>query len=177
MNKSLISDPKAWCDCIAAHHKRQIKEPDIVSAAMLISRHGIMYPPKFGRCEAGPVKNCYGNAAQLAIADSDMTYVEGWATSDVGLSVEHAWCVKRGRVYEPTWTGRRDRPGRFARPYGVAYYGMPVPAELLIKVMQLTKTQSVFAQWHNWDRILPLLRREMPEWFEKKKNDIHTGVR
>ncbi len=155
-----VSDPRAYCGIIAALHAKQIKDPAIVSPAMLIAKHGIVYPPKFGRCDAGPIKNCYGNAADLAIADQNLTYVEGWATSDVGLTLEHAWCVKRGRVYEPTWTGKNGRS------VGVAYFGVPVPTGVLMRVLTRTRTQSVFGQWFNWDKILPLLRREMPEWFE-----------
>lgn len=158
-----ISDPKSYVSYIAMLHAKNLRgRTDIVSPAMLIANHGRVYEPSFARCGRGEIKQCYNNAADLAIADLSLTYVEGWATSDVGLAVEHAWCVnKRGRVVEPTWRGD-------GMPKGIAYYGIPVPTNVLTKVLVATKSSGVFAQWFNWNIIEPLLRREMPELFGGK---------
>ncbi len=52
-----------------------------------------------------PLKECFRNAALLALRDERLTYVEGYGTSKtMGLPLEHAWCVDgRGRIHDPTW--------------------------------------------------------------------------
>lgn len=41
------------------------------------------------KLDFGPAKNCYGNAALVALYNDEYTYVEGWATGII--PVHHAW--------------------------------------------------------------------------------------
>lgn len=69
----------------------------------------------------GPERNCYANATDYS-RTYHLTYVEGFALTDVDLACEHAWCVGAdGQVHDPTW---RDGGG-------VAYLGIPLSIDYL----------------------------------------------
>ena len=64
--------------------------------------HAKELPEEF---EAGTPKQCYRNAALLAIQSPDLTYVEGYALS-FGIPMGHAWVVnEKNNVIDNTWTG------------------------------------------------------------------------
>ena len=46
---------------------------------------------------------CYVTAWKLATKNPYLTYVEGTATAPDGDRYPHAWLVRNGRVYDPTW--------------------------------------------------------------------------
>lgn len=72
----------------------------------------------------GVIKQCYSNAANLALGDSDLTYVEGYACGII--PVMHAWCVdKDGKVIDNTW----DEPAKSL------YYGVPFDRGFLAKTI------------------------------------------
>ena len=52
-------------------------------------------------------KECFSNALNLALK-KDMLYCEGVAlSSDLGIPMNHAWCVDAGsEVVDPTWRPR-----------------------------------------------------------------------
>jgi hypothetical protein len=69
----------------------------------------------------GPAKQCYRNAAQLALDFPALTYVEGVAQGG-SILIPHAWCIDEdGRVVEATWPAA-----------GHAYWGAAYDTEFLI---------------------------------------------
>ena len=73
----------------------------------------------------GPMRECFRNAANLALSRHDLTYVEGYAVSGaagIPLPLLHAWCVTAsGRVVDPTWEDSRAS----------RYFGVPIKAGYL----------------------------------------------
>jgi hypothetical protein len=64
---------------------------------------------------------CYMNATLLALADDDLTYVEG-QISMFGISIEHAWCVNAdGVVIDPTLKPDKDVGDYFGVPFLTDY--------------------------------------------------------
>ncbi len=70
----------------------------------------------------GTPKQCYKNAANLAISDPDKyTYVEGFVTVH-GVPIEHAWVVDNGgNVVDPTIPDSRGIGGYFGTPFRIDY--------------------------------------------------------
>ena len=66
-------------------------------------------------------KHCFYNAQMIAISDSSFQYYEGQAKNKKVpvLTFEHAWLVKDGKVYDPTW---KD---------GTEYHGIHIPTNLI----------------------------------------------
>jgi hypothetical protein len=55
----------------------------------------------------GTIGHCFENAAKLALADEDLTYVEGFAVpGEMGMfPLHHAWVVDEDdNVIDPTWS-------------------------------------------------------------------------
>jgi hypothetical protein len=65
---------------------------------------------------SGASGHCYWNCQQLALEDSSLTYIEGYALhTDVGFPLAHAWLLDAdGLAIDPTW----DTPG--------CYFGIPL---------------------------------------------------
>ncbi len=84
------------------------------------------------------------------------------ASAQLGLVVEHAWCVgPTGRIYDPTWCG----PGRTK---GKAYFGVAVPNSVLRRVIVATRHYGIFSQWFDWKKVLRIVEEEMPELKQEK---------
>lgn len=77
---------------------------------------------------------CYWNCQQLALANSNLTYAEGYALhADVGFPISHAWLLTPdGYAIDPTW----DSPG--------CYFGVP---------LSTTWVQSLLATRNRMDDI------------------------
>ena len=62
-------------------------------------------------------KSCFCNAQQLTIySEGEYEYCEGYAISKVlGIPMEHAWNVKKGKIIDLTWDD------------GMEYFGVKVP--------------------------------------------------
>lgn len=87
------------------------------------------YTPEFyipDEVPHGEMKQCYINAAILALSDSKYTYVEGYAaTDDLGIAMSHAWVEDdQGVLIDNTW-------GALDRETGVTYYGIKFSTEYL----------------------------------------------
>jgi hypothetical protein len=120
----------------------------ILPPAEYILRNGREYGPVKGKCRKMAAQQCFMNATKMAADDPELTYVEGWATSEIGVPVEHAWCVdKDGKIYDPTWTGK-------TRPVGVEYFGVPFRREQVARVTLMTRVFGIFCQWHLWPEVL-----------------------
>lgn len=81
--------------------------------------------------QVGQAKECFMNATHAATGngwkDSDLTYVEGYAVTSLGIPIHHAWLVTPDdEVIDPTWHSQTT-PG-VDRPLdpGLEYYGIPV---------------------------------------------------
>jgi hypothetical protein len=63
--------------------------------------------PRTTRVDLGATGLCYRNASQLVMKRPDLTYAEGFAHTDGGFIVMHAWAVDAaGNVVDPTWGDR-----------------------------------------------------------------------
>ncbi len=117
-----------------------------------ILRQGRSWPTRLkpGWIPWGIVKECYRNAAQLALQDIGYIYCEGYVATV--FPVLHAWCVSAttGQVIDNTLR----KPG--AEYFGIAF-------RRLYLVQQLSKNQyyGLIDDWHNgW----PLLRTPIKRW-------------
>lgn len=85
----------------------------------------------------GPKRQCYQNAGTLAIENSCLTYVEGYAQPPGLPPVHHAWCVDAdGRVIDNT----------FIDPEKSQYYGVPIRAETLRELVEEVRQWGLFAE-------------------------------
>jgi hypothetical protein len=68
----------------------------------------------------------YWNCQQLVLADSSLTYAEGYALhADVGFPISHAWLLAPdGHAIDPTW----DSPG--------CYFGVPLATAWVESVLE-----------------------------------------
>lgn len=141
--KPQASGLREYVDMIAklqAGNWERLKEngeiPESVPANLL-QKYGRYYPfdASSYKVKHGPQHMCYMNAGRMAIADPDLTYVEGYASVH-GVPIEHAWVVdKDGKVLDPTI---RNADGI------VAYYGVPIDPEFLTKFLTETGYWGVF---------------------------------
>jgi len=76
----------------------------------------------------GRAKQCYQNAADLALGDElKCDYAEGFAYDvDGGFPFGHAWCVQRRTAIDPT----------LKSPERYAYLGVIVPRRVLIETLE-----------------------------------------
>jgi len=114
-------------------------------------QHGKQYAPrpKPKAYKYGRRKECFWNAGMLALENSDLTYVEGYAFGYL-FPVAHAWLVdKNDQVIEVTWRTR----GKFAvEP--TDYWGVTFSTKLLEASILLSGYWGVFSDFH-----FPLLRK------------------
>jgi hypothetical protein len=98
-------------------------------------------PPKVARPKGvrkGRNTFCFMNAARIALDHEHLgwQYVEGYATSDFGFSVHHAWVLDaEGTVIETTW----QKPGQ-------AYLGVVFSMDELRTAILATGTWGVFGE-------------------------------
>ncbi|OGC89255.1 MAG: hypothetical protein A2W25_04305 [candidate division Zixibacteria bacterium RBG_16_53_22] len=100
------------------------------------------------------VKECFRNAAMLALEHPELTYVEGYALSII--STHHAWCVdKEGRVVDPTWP-----------EVGTEYYGVPFDKAWLFRELHKMEYYGLIDDYR---RNFPLLRKNNKGFLSKVK--------
>lgn len=136
----MIENLKQYLEAITRLQRSNHPEHADDSQHAFILRHGRAYP--FGRTQInGTIKQCFQNAAKLAISDPDMTYCEGY-TETHGVPIEHAWCLdKAGKVIETTIREREPRE----------YFGVPIKTDYLRRVLLEKQTYQVFDWMHpNW---------------------------
>lgn len=88
--------------------------------------------------EKGRLGQCYSSAGNLVITRSDeFVYCEGWATSSMGLPLQHAWCLdQRGNVVDPTWPHREN----------AQYLGIPIKTTALLEHVSNTLHWGIFTR-------------------------------
>ena len=77
------------------------------------------------------MKECYYNSLMYSWEDEDAQYYEGWVVSEsLSLPIRHAWIVKDGQVFDPTFDVlRRDRGGKTDER--IYYYGVHIPSDFI----------------------------------------------
>ena len=77
------------------------------------------------------MKECYYNSLMYSWEDADAQYYEGWVVSEsLSLPIRHAWIVKDGQVFDPTFDVlRRDRGSKTDER--IYYYGTHIPSDFM----------------------------------------------
>ena len=84
----------------------------------------------------GTPKECYANAAHLAIWNKKLTYCEGQVHTI--MPIEHAWCIDEdGVVVDPTL----DTDGRVGDIHG--YFGVPFRTDYLKRALMANKVYGL----------------------------------
>lgn len=123
-------------DKVARKTGSWFKSTKLSSPAGLVLKHGCVMGPRTGEpVPEGRIKECFANAQKMVLANFDLVYCEGWAsTQEVFFPTLHAWCLdKSGRVVDPTWTKRR-----YARE--PSYFGVEISTDYMLKTMMRTST-------------------------------------
>lgn len=95
----------------------------------------------------GKMRECFMNAFQLAIANPELTYVEGYATSIIPTL--HAWCITKDcKVVDNTWKHDKNAPNR-------GYYGVWFPTDY---IMQIAYKRGKYGIIDNLEMEFPLLQ-------------------
>ena len=106
-------------------------------------------------------KECFKNAAEMAIDSSRFIYCEGYGLSII--PVMHAWCLdKDGNVIDPTWAN-------FAFEKGREYFGIAINTKYLIT--HLCKTERYGSLIDAWDSGWQMLHDE-PKFWRHPINDL-----
>jgi hypothetical protein len=88
-----------------------------------VSKHGRDMSPRAKHgYEMGTPKECFCNAAQMALV-TDLTYAEGFAVRPkLGMLIHHAWLMdERGRAVDVTWEDTA----------GCLYFGVPFETKVM----------------------------------------------
>ena len=105
------------------------------SHAEFLLRHGRSFEwhPFPRRLRRGVPRQCYRNAARLALRSGRFVYVEGYAVAPkIGISIEHAWCIDAARrVVDPTWED------------GCDYFGVAFRTDYLRRVVRANRTYGL----------------------------------
>lgn len=82
----------------------------------------------------GRAQECFANAGNLALENSELVYVEGYAcTTTIPLPLHHAWLTDAdGAVIDTTWS------------HGVSYCGVPVRTSALQDILEENGRWGVF---------------------------------
>lgn len=115
--------------------------PAIIERLCILRGKPIQGSPWKGR--RMKAKQCYANAANLAKPDDSTMYVEGLAIRpDLGILIHHAWCVRGGKILDPTWE----------RPETAFYLGVEIPHSTLWARLLSTGVYGLF----NTDGLIPV---------------------
>ena len=151
-----VSEARQYIEQIEKLRAASLKSLAILTPYGYVLQHGGWYtnqtaPSTRGWRSKYRMKECYGNAYDLAMSDLSLTYYEGVAVGIV--PVDHAWCVKPdGTVVDPTWGGGRQKCDD--------YFGAPFTLRTLHDVMALTEVYGAMTAWWKWEEVLKILERK-----------------
>ena len=136
-DKALFESVKQMADIFSSMNKREGYKYS--SSEDLVLKQGKFFTPETRPADVklGAKKECFSNAARLALERSNLTYVEGYAMINdrLPLPIAHAWCVdKKGRVVDNTW----EKPG-------LAYFGVPFKKSYLAKKLSETGVYGILS--------------------------------
>ena len=100
-----VAAPVTGADIIREHFEAREKAfgPNPVTRFMLTEGREFPVGPQTYALPRGTPKECYANAAHLAIWNKKLTYCEGQVMTI--LPIDHAWCIDEdGVVVDPTLT-------------------------------------------------------------------------
>jgi hypothetical protein len=140
----MSDDIKEYLEHCVRIQRSNAKQTDVMdrSPDAFVLRHGRSF--EYGRTEIyGAEKQCFCNAALLALDNPDLTYCEGYV--ECFIPIEHAWCIdKQGRVIETTLRSQ-ERVGK--------YFGVPIKTDFLRRQMLADERYGVFGwmsyEWRN----------------------------
>lgn len=99
--------------------------------------------------EMGPPRQCYRNAGTLAMANTALMYVEGYACPVGSIPVHHAWCVDAaGLVIDNT----------FEDAARSQYFGVPISHGTLVALLEATGQWGLFAEMMSAETLLSAVR-------------------
>lgn len=114
------------------------KDPRHAAVESFIIEHAVLKrgKPKPKRIKFGKQGECFKNAAELALNNRDLIYVEGYAgRPNLPLEFRHAWLEDPfGDVIDVTWRDVSEKE---------EYMGVQIPADFLLKNVIKTKYYSV----------------------------------
>ena len=114
----------------------------------LLLQHGKFFGvgAKSRKIKMGQIKQCFMNAAHLALDNRNFIYCEGFAYNGI-LPLHHAWVIdSKGNVIDNTW-----------RKTGTAYFGIPFSTDYLRGTLLKTRYYGLLDRWKDgW----PLLTGE-----------------
>lgn len=124
---------------LMAHLGSGIRAPGFIERFVLEHGHSFVGSPGLpAGVRRGRMKQCFGNAARLAVRHPDKyVYAEGFALG-CGFAMLHAWALDRsGRVVEPTWELHGDTD----------YYGVLVRSEYVAAKLGLSMLDDWTNRW------------------------------
>ncbi len=146
MNKQLIQLIEDMVRVIPKHE-------ELYSQYEFVLKYGCLYEPaiKPKNVRLGVPKHCFHNAQKLA-RRFGYKYVEGYAISceQLPIPIHHAWCVRAGKVIDPTW-----------ETVGVAYFG--VAFDLSFVLDQIRGNKFSISVIDNYEKRWPILRKDKAE--------------
>lgn len=149
---------QAQTDMMRSHNRA--RRNGWVCMAEFVLKHGRAWKPcpLPENVRPGRMRECYRNAANLALGfhRNEYIYCEGYAVGII--AVEHAWCVDlQGNVIDPTWT---ERPQKLSAT-GQEYFGIAFKSMYLQEALRKQKYFGLIDAWRsNW----PLLSIDPEEW-------------
>lgn len=143
-----LSEPRRAVADYVAIHCAMIRDrvPDEMNDHLRLLKDGKFYSPQPlpKRYAYGEMKQCFANAARLALATPDLTYCEGVALAII--PTHHAWCIDtKGRVVDPTWR-TRENDAHTHNPGEMAYLGIAFE-DLRNVTRMLTQGGSCLYDW------------------------------
>lgn len=100
----------------------------------------------------GKMKECFKNAANIALFESDYIYCEGYALGVI--PVHHAWVIHNGQAIEVTW-----------KEPGSEYFGVPISESYLRK--RILETECWHSLIDDWQNKWPMLSTPRAEWIHE----------
>lgn len=105
-------------------------------------------PPK------SQARECYRNAALLAMSDASLTYCEGFAVAPDLFPMSHAWVVREnGTVLDPTW------------PDGNDYFGVAIKTDALARMLIKSERYGILFTDYGPGPLLKMSPKKLREAF------------
>lgn len=142
------------------------KRDDLYNFYEYVLEHGKFWEPAVRpkAVRQGIPQHCFYNAQKLA-RRFGYQYVEGYALSceQLPIPIHHAWCVRAGKVVDPTWEN-----------VGVAYFGVQFSLGFVLD--QIRGNEYSISVIDNYEKRYPLLRKNMAEVTnETRQNSRRQG--
>ncbi|MBD2629653.1 hypothetical protein [Trichormus variabilis] len=114
------------------------KNPDFLykSVDSLVLAYGQPFTKQIKSPFKGEPKSCFKNCYQALYDFSKLNYCEGFAISNLGIPIIHAWLVNDNlEVIDPTWTGDRFQ--------NCAYFGIVFTEDFVLEMTEKTEKYGI----------------------------------